>query len=154
MCVRCLSPLHIYMLREHPNTRRSSVRQKSWANEQRVVADAGLAYAGMLQLRYCSCWTRSAAFSKRSSRESPARAPAAPRPCNCSDRVRLSHAVRRPRQGLRGRCRSNNHDAERGKENNHATVSAVYGDIVPFISRAECFSWSLSRLKSTIRRYI
>ena len=113
--VRCLSPVsHICCVSNHgrPNTRRSSVRHKSWANEQRVVADADLAYAGMLQLRYCSCWTRSAAFSKRSSRESPARAPAAPRPCNCSDRVRLSRAVRRPRQGLRGRCMSNNQGAE------------------------------------------
>ena len=141
------------MLREQPRAPQYSAKQcrpEIVGKEQRVVANADLAYAGMLQLRRCSCSTRRAAFSKRSSRESPARAPAAPRPCNCSDRVRLSHAVRRPRQGLRGRCRSNNHDAERGKENNHAKVSAVYGDIVPFISRAECFSWSLSRLKSTI----
>ena len=89
---------HICCASNHgrPNTRRSSVRQKSWANEQRVVADADLAYAGMLQLRRCSCSMSSAAFSKRSSLESPARAPAAPRPCNCSHRERLSCAVRRP----------------------------------------------------------
>ena len=116
--VRCLSPTsHICCTSNHgrPNTRRSSVRQKSWANEQRVVADADLAYAGMLQLRRCSCSISSAAFSKRSSLESPARAPAAPRPCNCSDRVRLSRAVRRPGQGLRGRCMSKNQGAESGR---------------------------------------
>ena len=47
-------------------------------------------------------------------------------------------------------CMGNNHDADREKAIRYAAASAVYGDIVPFISRAECFSWSLSRLKSTI----
>ena len=151
--VRCLSPVsHICCVSNHgrPNTRRSSVRHKSWANEQRVVADADLAYAGMLQLRRCSCWTSSAAFSKRSSLESPARASAAPRPRNCSDRVRLSRAVRRPGQGLRGRCMSNNQGAEREKSIRYESRTRVLGTNVPLITQETLNLNASSAMQSNI----